>query len=114
MLINALGSSTLCAPEFHLVGTRMRALMQRGLGVSTFPGTRMRRSHHLLFTTRRSRAFESPESQGTRNEDALHRIYNREIETLKVDGMGRTNETRGRMSRPFFVCRSRCFRLPNA
>ncbi|PKI72003.1 hypothetical protein CRG98_007619 [Punica granatum] len=49
-----------------------------------------------------------------RNEDALHRIYNREIETPKVDGMGHTNETRTRTGRHFFVCRSRCFRLPNA
>ncbi|PKI57938.1 hypothetical protein CRG98_021653 [Punica granatum] len=34
------GETCLCAPEFHLVGARMRALMQRSLGVSTFPGTR--------------------------------------------------------------------------
>ncbi|PKI61285.1 hypothetical protein CRG98_018311 [Punica granatum] len=35
------------------------------------------------------------------NEDACHRIYNREIETPKVDGMGRMNETRAQTGRPF-------------
>ncbi|PKI38841.1 hypothetical protein CRG98_040769 [Punica granatum] len=30
----------LCIPEFHLVGARMHLPMQRGSGVSTFPGTR--------------------------------------------------------------------------
>ncbi|PKI70305.1 hypothetical protein CRG98_009297 [Punica granatum] len=63
--------------------------------------TRVRRSRHLLFTICRSRAVESPRSKGTRNKDACHRIYNTEIETPKVDGMGRTNETRARTGRPF-------------
>ncbi|PKI61374.1 hypothetical protein CRG98_018222 [Punica granatum] len=34
------GVAKLCAPEFHLVGACMRAPMQRGLVVSTFPKTR--------------------------------------------------------------------------
>ncbi|PKI67902.1 hypothetical protein CRG98_011498 [Punica granatum] len=37
-------SRGVCAPEFRLVGARMRAPMQRGMGVSTFPGTRDRRT----------------------------------------------------------------------
>ncbi|PKI57086.1 hypothetical protein CRG98_022590 [Punica granatum] len=39
-IIPSLLSLHLCAPEFHLVGARMRAPMQCGLGVSAFPGTR--------------------------------------------------------------------------
>ncbi|PKI64985.1 hypothetical protein CRG98_014609 [Punica granatum] len=64
------GLCFLCAPEFNLVGAPMREAMQRGLGVSVhLPGdsqrTRVRRSHHLPFTTRRLRAVESPGSRGT-------------------------------------------------
>ncbi|PKI71111.1 hypothetical protein CRG98_008479 [Punica granatum] len=55
-----------CAPEFNLIGARMRVPMQCGLGVSTFSGTRLRRSRHLPFRTRKSRAVESPGSRGTR------------------------------------------------
>ncbi|PKI77719.1 hypothetical protein CRG98_001889 [Punica granatum] len=62
-------TSLLCAPEFHLVGARMRAPKQTRLGSIHLPGdarrTRVRRSRHLLFTTRRSRAVESPGSRGT-------------------------------------------------
>ncbi|PKI36135.1 hypothetical protein CRG98_043473 [Punica granatum] len=43
----------LCVPGFCLVGARMRALMQCGLGVYTFPGDvrrkRVRMSHYLPF-----------------------------------------------------------------
>ncbi|PKI65577.1 hypothetical protein CRG98_014077 [Punica granatum] len=39
------GVAKLCAPEFRLVGARMRAPMQRGLGVSTFSETRDGRTH---------------------------------------------------------------------
>ncbi|PKI72889.1 hypothetical protein CRG98_006757 [Punica granatum] len=85
------GVAKLCAPEFHLVGACMRRAYATRLGRVHLPGdarrTRVRRSHHLLFTTP--------------NEDARHRIYNREIETPKVDGLGRTNETRARTGRPF-------------
>ncbi|PKI50529.1 hypothetical protein CRG98_029083 [Punica granatum] len=94
-----------CAhPNFISSGTHARVYVTR-LGSVHLPGdarrTRMRRSRHLLFTTRRSRAVESPGSRGTGNENARHRIYNREIESPKVDGMGRTNETRARTGRPF-------------
>ncbi|PKI64636.1 hypothetical protein CRG98_014974 [Punica granatum] len=93
----------LCAPEFHLVGARVRGAYATRLGSVHLPGdarrTHVRRSRHLLFTTRRSRAVEPPGSRGTSiSEDARHRIYNREIETPKVDGMGRANETRARTS----------------
>ncbi|OWM71929.1 hypothetical protein CDL15_Pgr017812 [Punica granatum] len=43
---------SVCSPEFHLVGARMRAPIQRGLGLSTLPGTRrthVRMSRHLPF-----------------------------------------------------------------
>ncbi|PKI64869.1 hypothetical protein CRG98_014736 [Punica granatum] len=64
------GIAKLCALEFHLVGAHMReAYLMRPESVH-LPGdarrTRMRRSRHLLFTTRRSRAVESPRSRGTR------------------------------------------------
>ncbi|PKI74110.1 hypothetical protein CRG98_005489 [Punica granatum] len=58
-----------CAPEFYLVGARMREAYVTRLGSVYLPGdarrTHVRRSRHLLFTTRRSRAVESPESRGT-------------------------------------------------
>ncbi|PKI63433.1 hypothetical protein CRG98_016100 [Punica granatum] len=61
-------SLSLCAPEFNLVGARMREIYATRLGSVHFPGdtrrTRLRRSRHLLFTTRRSRAVESPGSRG--------------------------------------------------
>ncbi|PKI68442.1 hypothetical protein CRG98_011167 [Punica granatum] len=54
----------LCAPEFNLVGARLRAPKQTRLGSVHLPGdarrTHVRRSRHLLFTTRRSRAVELP------------------------------------------------------
>ncbi|PKI37510.1 hypothetical protein CRG98_042108 [Punica granatum] len=58
-----------CAhPNFNLVGARMRAYATR-IGSVHLSGdarrTRVRRSHHLLFTTCRSRAVESPGSRGT-------------------------------------------------
>ncbi|PKI46430.1 hypothetical protein CRG98_033182 [Punica granatum] len=60
----------LCTPEFHLVGARMREACATRLGSVHLPGdgrrTRVRRSRHLLFTTRRSRAVELPGSRGTR------------------------------------------------
>ncbi|PKI67386.1 hypothetical protein CRG98_012223 [Punica granatum] len=63
-------ASPLCAPEFHLVGARMREAYATRLESVHLPGdarrTRVRRSRHLLFTTRRSRAVESPGSRGTR------------------------------------------------
>ncbi|PKI74823.1 hypothetical protein CRG98_004784 [Punica granatum] len=59
----------LCAPEFHLVGARMREAYATRLGSIHLPEdaqrTSVRRSCHLLFTTRRSRAVESPGSRGT-------------------------------------------------
>ncbi|PKI38088.1 hypothetical protein CRG98_041521 [Punica granatum] len=61
---------SLCAPEFNLVGARMREACATRLGSIHLPGDarrmHMRRSRHLLFTTRRSRAVESPGSKGTR------------------------------------------------
>ncbi|PKI64289.1 hypothetical protein CRG98_015329 [Punica granatum] len=61
--------SSVCTPEFHLVGVRMREAYATRLGSVHLPGdarrTSVRRSRHLLFTTRRSRAVESPESRGT-------------------------------------------------
>ncbi|PKI49535.1 hypothetical protein CRG98_030072 [Punica granatum] len=95
--------------------------------------THVKRSRHSLFTTRRSRPVESPESRGTRQcgleepgvgsnrtdglqenrlvptvivgpielPDVHHRIYDRGIETPKVNGMGRANETHTRMGGPF-------------
>ncbi|PKI65027.1 hypothetical protein CRG98_014582 [Punica granatum] len=63
------GVAKLCAPEFYLIGARMREAYATRLGGVHLPGdarrTRMRRSRHLLFTTRRSRAVESPGSRGT-------------------------------------------------
>ncbi|PKI49211.1 hypothetical protein CRG98_030400 [Punica granatum] len=63
------GVAKLCAPEFYLVGARMREAYATRLGSVHLPGdarrTHVRRSHHLLFTTRRSRAVESPGSRGT-------------------------------------------------
>ncbi|PKI39663.1 hypothetical protein CRG98_039948 [Punica granatum] len=94
-----------CATEFNLARARMREAYATRLESVHLPGdarrTRVRRSRHLLFMTCRLRAVESPGSRGMGNEDARHRIYNREIETPKVDGMGRTNETRARTGRPF-------------
>ncbi|PKI66600.1 hypothetical protein CRG98_013009 [Punica granatum] len=58
-----------CAPEFYLVRARMREAYATRLGSVHLPGdarrTRVRRSRHLLFTTRRSRAVKSPGSRGT-------------------------------------------------
>ncbi|PKI58159.1 hypothetical protein CRG98_021447 [Punica granatum] len=63
------GVAKLCAPEFHLVGASMREAYATRLGSVYLPGdTRrmsVRRSRHLMFTTRRSRAVESPGSRGT-------------------------------------------------
>ncbi|PKI64987.1 hypothetical protein CRG98_014611 [Punica granatum] len=59
-----------CAPEFNLVGARMREAYATRLRSIHLPGdarrTHVRRSRHSLFTTRRSRAVESPGSRGTR------------------------------------------------
>ncbi|PKI51572.1 hypothetical protein CRG98_028034 [Punica granatum] len=59
----------LCAPEFNLVEARMHEAYATRLGSVHLPGDarrmHVRRSHHLLFTTRRSRAVESPGSRGT-------------------------------------------------
>ncbi|PKI66792.1 hypothetical protein CRG98_012798 [Punica granatum] len=56
------GVAKLCAPEFYLVGARMREAYATRLGGVHLPGdarrTRVRRSRHLPFTTRRSRAVE--------------------------------------------------------
>ncbi|PKI42560.1 hypothetical protein CRG98_037048, partial [Punica granatum] len=61
--------------------------MQRGLGVSTFPWTRertrVRRSRHLLFTTRRPRAVESPGSRGTRQRG----LKEPGVESNRTDGL---------------------------
>ncbi|PKI35649.1 hypothetical protein CRG98_043961 [Punica granatum] len=63
------GVAKLCAPEFHLVGARMREAYATRLGSAHLPRDarrkRVRRSRHLLFTTRRSRAVELPGSRGT-------------------------------------------------
>ncbi|PKI75831.1 hypothetical protein CRG98_003746 [Punica granatum] len=63
------GVAKLCAPEFHLVGARMREAYETRLGSIHLPGdvrrTHVRRDRHLLFTTRRSRAVESLGSRGT-------------------------------------------------
>ncbi|PKI73159.1 hypothetical protein CRG98_006446 [Punica granatum] len=60
---------SLCAPEFHLIGARMREGHATHLGSVHLPRdaqrTRVRRSRHLLFTTRRLGAVVSPESRGT-------------------------------------------------
>ncbi|PKI51927.1 hypothetical protein CRG98_027683 [Punica granatum] len=84
----------MCASEFHLVGARVREAYATRLGSAHLPGnarrTHVRRSYHLLFTTRRSRAVESPGSRGTRK-----------IETLKMNGTGRANETHPRTGCPF-------------
>ncbi|OWM77603.1 hypothetical protein CDL15_Pgr017001 [Punica granatum] len=62
--------STLCAPEFQsLQGTHVRSLCNAVWECPRSRGrrrTHVRRSRHLLFTTRRSRAVESPGSRGTR------------------------------------------------
>ncbi|PKI58416.1 hypothetical protein CRG98_021174 [Punica granatum] len=76
-----MSSRLLCSPEFHLVRARMREAYATRLG-----------SIHLPVGTHDGRA---------RNEDDHHRIYNMEIETPKVDGIGRMDETRARMGRPF-------------
>ncbi|PKI67431.1 hypothetical protein CRG98_012181 [Punica granatum] len=59
----------LCKPEFNLVGARMHKAYATRLGSIHLPGdarrTHVRKSRHLLFTTRRSRAVESPGSRGT-------------------------------------------------
>ncbi|PKI61764.1 hypothetical protein CRG98_017814 [Punica granatum] len=64
------GVAKLCAPEFYLVGARMHETYATRLGSVHLLGdarrTCVRRSHHLLFTTRRSKAVESPGSRGTR------------------------------------------------
>ncbi|PKI74114.1 hypothetical protein CRG98_005493 [Punica granatum] len=58
------GVAKLRAPEFYLVGVRMCEAYATRLGSVHLPGnarqTHVRRSRHLLFTTRRSRAVESP------------------------------------------------------
>ncbi|PKI73228.1 hypothetical protein CRG98_006363 [Punica granatum] len=63
------GVAKLCAPEFNLVGARMREAYATRLGSIHLPGdtrrTHVRRSRHLLFKTRRSRAVELPGSRGT-------------------------------------------------
>ncbi|PKI76944.1 hypothetical protein CRG98_002654 [Punica granatum] len=83
----------------------MREAYATRLGSVHLPGdarrTRVRRSRHLLFTTRRSRAVESPRSRGTGNNNANYRIYGKRIETPKVDEMGHANETRTRTGCPF-------------
>ncbi|PKI60381.1 hypothetical protein CRG98_019230 [Punica granatum] len=60
---------SVCAPEFYLVRARMREAYATRLGSVHLPGdarrTHVRRSRHLLFTTRRSRAVESLGSRGT-------------------------------------------------
>ncbi|PKI64180.1 hypothetical protein CRG98_015426 [Punica granatum] len=60
-------TNPLCAPEFNLVGARMREAYATRLGSVHLLGdarrTHVRRSRHLLFTTRRSRAVESPGSR---------------------------------------------------
>ncbi|PKI70811.1 hypothetical protein CRG98_008806 [Punica granatum] len=64
------GVAKLCAPEFYLIGAKMREAYATRLGSVHLPGdarrTHVRRSRHLLFMTRRSRAVESPGSRGTR------------------------------------------------
>ncbi|PKI48220.1 hypothetical protein CRG98_031375 [Punica granatum] len=64
------GVAKLCAPEFYLVGARVHEAYAMRLGSVHLPGdarrTHVRRSRHLLFTTRRSRAIESPRSRGMR------------------------------------------------
>ncbi|PKI49384.1 hypothetical protein CRG98_030218 [Punica granatum] len=63
------GVAKLCTPEFYLVGARMRETYSTRLGSVHLPGdarrTHVRRSRHLLFTTRRSKAVESLGSRGT-------------------------------------------------
>ncbi|PKI67603.1 hypothetical protein CRG98_012026 [Punica granatum] len=58
-----------CAPEFYLVEARMREAYATRLGSVHLQGdarrTHVKRSRHLLFTTRRSRTVESPGSRGT-------------------------------------------------
>ncbi|PKI49594.1 hypothetical protein CRG98_030017 [Punica granatum] len=76
-----------CAhPYFISSGHACAKPMQRHLGVSTFPGTREKQSPLTVYDP---------------NEDARHRIYNREIETPKVGRMDRTIETRTRTGRSF-------------
>ncbi|PKI68869.1 hypothetical protein CRG98_010724 [Punica granatum] len=64
------GVAKLCAPEFHLVGARMRGAYAMQLGSVHLPRdarrTHVRRSRHSSFTTCRSRAVESPGCRGTR------------------------------------------------
>ncbi|PKI44342.1 hypothetical protein CRG98_035253 [Punica granatum] len=61
---------SLCAPEFGLVGARMREAYTTRLESIHLPGDarrkHVRRSRHSLLTTRRSRAVKSPGSRGTR------------------------------------------------
>ncbi|PKI58751.1 hypothetical protein CRG98_020858 [Punica granatum] len=56
-------------PNFNLVGARMCEAYATRLGsvhlLRDARRTHVRMSRHLLFTTRRSRAIESPESRGT-------------------------------------------------
>ncbi|PKI26256.1 hypothetical protein CRG98_049055, partial [Punica granatum] len=58
--------SKLCAPEFNLVGARMREARATRLGSIHIPGdarrTHVRRSCHSLLTTRRSRPLSHPAS----------------------------------------------------
>ncbi|PKI78939.1 hypothetical protein CRG98_000673 [Punica granatum] len=63
------GVAKLCAPEFNLVGAHMREAYAMRPGSIHLPGdarqTHVRSGRHLLFTTRRSRIVESPESRST-------------------------------------------------
>ncbi|PKI34589.1 hypothetical protein CRG98_045020 [Punica granatum] len=62
-------SRPLYAPEFNLVGARMREAYATRLGSVYLPKdarqARVRRSRHLLFTTRKSRAVELLGSRST-------------------------------------------------
>ncbi|PKI34782.1 hypothetical protein CRG98_044827, partial [Punica granatum] len=58
------GVAKMCAPEFYLVGARMREAYATRLGSVHLPGdarrTQVRRSRHLLFMTRRSGPLSRP------------------------------------------------------
>ncbi|PKI61995.1 hypothetical protein CRG98_017627 [Punica granatum] len=72
----------------------MREAFATRLGIVHLPGdarrTHVRRSPHLLFTTRRSRAVESPGSRGTRSRDTKKSKEDSHVSTRAASNWART------------------------